>query len=332
MISALDLVLFMRGGKNAIFAQGNKQLDRNVFAYLVDCIDLETGLIGTRHKVSHSRVAGDISERSQQGKKSEPIVFTAQGVRNAIGRMIEIGLYDRVSQKGKGGTLVLRACIEKFSYTPDSIPSHESASKKVNMKLTGSYHLNNQHNQSLNAENDTPLNEKVTINSSYLLTNTPPSVIEAGTRRSMFLSWQPSEEFKKEINKAWPASPEMLKHMKACIMTFKSYWLTQKVEFSQDEWQMKLWRNDLEPLLTGKRIPMASNQGAAQRTPSKPYTPKPKLLKVPDKLFGRVLQDWAKNNAGFREFVPGEDDNQYKQVLRNHIERLNQNAERKVMR
>ena len=335
MIDALSLINFMRLGKTEIQSAGNHLSDRCVFYYLVDTIDLKTGLAGSKHALSNGRIAADISERKLQGSRSEPMVFTRGTVRHSIERLCKSGLFDRLSQQGKGNNLLLRACIESAG-----LPMVDfSDQKKVAQKSHRSRTDNSQLNQGTYTNLETGSRTEVGINNS--IPSFLPSAggsVDPSAKLEMSITWQPSESFKKQISSDWSPDTEMLKQIKAATMGFKSYWSTRSDQMTQAQWESKLWKNELERLLihgvSAVRNSHSVNAGSSQqatRSP-RPAIGNPKLLKVPEKLFGRVLQDWAVNNTGFRMVGVGESDDRYKTALRVHIDKMNNTAEKAVMK
>lgn len=334
--------MYQRDTKQLLMAHGNKQLDRNVFAYLVDLIDLNTGLIGRPFKVSNSRIACDISEKGGQGTKQVPIVFTTDHVRNAIKRLCDYGVFERLSMKGQGGNLLLRACIR----STNANPSHSFNQNEVTDKLPASYQSQVSENKGDNTSSTTPSYGEVTISIPSFLPTTSESADtsqstavtsstevtgknrnqtgdqDMTTLMSMSLDWEPTAEFKNMINEMKPSKSTVL-NLQAAMMDFKLYWSGQNLQLNQSAWQAKLFRNDLKGLLTGESLPVRTQKPkTAAAKPPPTMTPK-----VPDKLYGALLQQWGVRN-GFRKVNPGESDDRYRQQLRNHVNRNNAQTER----
>lgn len=332
MISAMALLMYQRDAKRVLMEHGNKQLDRNVFAYLVDCIDLRTGLIGSPFKVSHSRIASEISEQGGQGTKSVPMVFTSRAVRNAIDRLCEYGLYQRVSQKGVGGQLVLLAVIEKSANAADS---HFSAQKEVGMKLASSRQGQGVDLSGVYGGSESASCPEVGISSpSFLPSISDNPVVGAdhrGVIKSISLDWEPSEKFKSMINQTYTPCAVTAKRLKTAIVDFKLYWSAQDKQLTQTEWESKLFRNDLRPVLMGEQVASRAvkpAQGAQAGAGS--VKRNAKVLSVPEKLYGELLQQWGVRH-GFRMVNPGESDIQYRRALQNYVARRNAQVERGVV-
>ena len=110
----LDFIKYCREAHLDILYNGrNSLIDRAVFTYLSDQIDFcERGqFIGERVRFTNASIAANISERDGQGVRSLPKVFKASDVRNAINRLIKLGLFERVSIKSGSGQLLLCAKI-----------------------------------------------------------------------------------------------------------------------------------------------------------------------------------------------------------------------------
>ena len=333
MIDSLTMMLFMRHGKNEIFAYGNHQLDRNVFFYLIDTIDLNTGIAGSKHKLSNGRIADDISERRVQGSRAKPILFNTSGVRNAIGRLVDAGLFDRMSEKGKGNNLLLRACTELVK----APMAHNSVQKKVTHKLPTTPQAKSVTNQGTYGNEEHEGYAEVTINKSFH-PSFPQTADDLSTKFQMDIAWQPRESFITEIVNDFNPTADMKEKLRAVKMGFKVYWSTTSTSLNQAEWENKLWKNEIEPLLVHGKLKVSSPRGnPALNAPTRQtarraaVSPKrsAKLLVVPEKYFGRVLEQWAINNADFRRFAPGEEDIDYKRALKNHIYKLNTAEEKK---
>ena len=331
-MTAYELLAFQKLGSAAIYEMGNKLVDQAVFAYLVQTMDLDTGLIGIRYKVSNPMIALNVSEKSRQGSRSEPKSVSASLVRNTIRRLVDAGLFNRLSSKGEGGYLALRACIKNS--TAESV-THNSIKNKVANLSTHSRQPETVINKGSEGSQCSGSSSKV---AKYLPTSLPTTnqkqqnTPEVSTGPfAMSLDWQPTSKFKDTINNSYSPCAITVKRIKAAIIDFQLYWATQDLQLTQGAWAAKLFKNDLKLLLTDGTV----INRAPKKTinPSSPNPTKPKTHKtpqsVPDRLFGRKLQDWGMR-YGFRAVSPGESDDQYRGKLRNHISREGAKLERQA--
>jgi hypothetical protein len=295
-------------------SQGNKVVDRLVFDHLWWLVDDDTLITGIKSAVSYARLAAEISETMTQGKRNRPILFSRDDAINSVRRLVEAGLLLRLS-KSREDNLVL-----------------QFVQNEVTMKLPSSYH-----NKSVINQGSYPVQKVI---SSGEVTTYLPSIHptkSAGAcehplgRFRLSLDWKPSEVFKTQINDVWKPAPAVMDVLKAKVLGFAMYWSAQSLELDQAGWELKLWKNELEKLLTAPKGAIAAPAGNV--TPfnrARASSPAPKLIAVPEKLFGKVLQDWGVQR-GFREMKPGEDDGVYRSFLRRECEKFNLQQERDAM-
>lgn len=322
----MDMLLFTRYRRwlaDALMANGNHVADRLVMGYLLDRVD-DLGKVGVGSAVSLARMASDLSEKPTKGRK--PLVFDRHDVRNAVDRLCSGGFLLRLSEQGKGNDFVVQVV---FSACPDVL--HYSAQNKLTHSLRTTYAQKSDEKQGGYATSDGVTYAQLSINP--IPSFQPPVRSEPlpTERFAMHSDWKPSEVFKIKINETWKPNEQQLLALKAKLFGFVAYWSTQPAQNTQAEWELKLWRNELEKLFTAPASALAAFKGNV--TPidkARASKPLPRALSVPDKLFGKVLQDWGVRN-GFRAFVPGEEDAQYRSFLRNECERRNLKQEREAM-
>lgn len=293
--------------------QGNKVIDRLVFDHLWQLVDDDTLTAGIKSSVSYARMAAEMSETMTRGKRNRLVIFGRDDAINAVQRLVDAGLLLRLSKSREDNLAV------KF------------VKNEVTTKLPPSYHQEILTNQSGYASQEPEgYGEVTTYLPSFHKTMRPEQSVDAA-RFAMHSDWMPSEVFKARVNEAWKPNEAQARALKAKLFGFVAYWQTKAVQFSQIEWELKLWRNDFEKLLTAPPDFMAVINGNVtcinKARKSKSLTP---ALTVPEKLWGKVLQDWGLRN-GFRACLPGEEDSQYRAFLRNECERRNLREERDAM-
>jgi len=83
-------------------------LDRDVFYYLAERMDYETGVIGRSRRVSYGGMAYDLTEHDKERRRVETLRdVTSKQIQNSINRLVRNGLLDRQSTRGVGNYLVL---------------------------------------------------------------------------------------------------------------------------------------------------------------------------------------------------------------------------------
>jgi hypothetical protein len=83
-------------------------LDRDVFYYLVERVDYETGTIGVSRRVSYGGMAYDLTEYDIERRSRDRVrTVTSKQVENCINRLINAGLLERHSQSGMRQNLLL---------------------------------------------------------------------------------------------------------------------------------------------------------------------------------------------------------------------------------
>jgi hypothetical protein len=83
-------------------------LDRDVFYYIAERMDFETGVTGQRVRISYGGMAYDLSEHNTERRASGLLrKLTIDQVRNAVRRLISRGVLKSHSEKGKSNDLLL---------------------------------------------------------------------------------------------------------------------------------------------------------------------------------------------------------------------------------
>lgn len=332
MIASLRLIQFQQHAEHVIRELGggsNKAVDHLVFHYLLSRVDLMTGVVGIKSAVSYSRMALDLSEKRGGGARSEPIVFNSDDVRNSVKRLLGADLFERLSEKGKGNRLML-----VFKFDGQFLASHNSVQNEVTDRLPASYQGKTVTNQGTYDDLNGVGYGEVTINSPSFLPSSVKSCSanESGGVFELSDDWKPGQKFMEKVNNTWKPDAAMVTQMKAALMDFVFYWQTKPVRFKQQEWEHKLWRNEIEPIVTGRAAkPVVQPQRVGAAKPARAVYSAKKVIKVPSVLYGKPLQDFGVKH-GFRLVNAGESDDTYRQCLIIHVEGLNNQNDREGVR
>lgn len=296
----------------------NHVVDRLVAYYLLSRADAD-GSVGVGSALALGRIGLDISEKPVQGRKA--CTYSKDDVRNALDRLSECGVLLGLGEKNK------RGYYGRFVFEAFEADVGYSVHNKLTRILRESYAVKTELNQDTYDTNLRETYTNLTIKDIPTIypTNARDSEQPASERFAMHAEWIPSEVFKKQINQTWKPNDQQLTALKAKLFGFVAYWVTKLVFLTQSEWELKLWNNELEKLFTQ---PLSAPKASVSHIRSgKPAQSPPRALSVPEKLFGKVLQDWGIKH-GFRGVNPGEEDDQYRAFLRNQCERFNARQER----
>jgi len=100
-------MLFLMSVECSIIAE-MRPLDRDVMHYLSERTDFNTCIIGKTRKVSYGGMALDLSERDVARRvKNSLVKLTMCQIRESVNRLVNKGLFVRLSKEGKGNNLVL---------------------------------------------------------------------------------------------------------------------------------------------------------------------------------------------------------------------------------
>jgi len=162
-------------------------IDREVFFYLAQRTDKSTGLVGKQCRISYSGMAFDLSERVTPGRRSEPIVWRSDDVRNAVRRLVSQGVIVSVSKKGKGNNLYLYRV-----FLVESLAQERCAQKQVTSRLPSRLPVDNEgktiKNNGLKHENTEGYHDKTR---EVTITNIQHHQQGATNAKSMSLDWTP---------------------------------------------------------------------------------------------------------------------------------------------
>jgi hypothetical protein len=217
-----------------------RPLDRDVFNYLAERVDFESGIVGESRRVSYGGMALDLSERDVARRvKCTLVKVTSKTVENAINRLVNIGLLSRLSMRGfKQDLILIRVFWVELLSTDNSVqnPVGSSVGFKLGVIIKKIYNSNNyiQDNNNLSCG---------LVGSSVGITSIQHTTTRAreDDKFTMSLEWQPDQQDLEKIlsmygfvvgdvNKTW-------------INEFISFWFSEgERALSQRQWTAKLAR------------------------------------------------------------------------------------------
>lgn len=215
-------------------------LDRDVFMYLAQRVDLLTGVVGKSRAVSYGGMALDLTERVTAGRSVGALrVVTSKQVLNSVGRLVAAGLFRRLSVSGQCNLLLERV------FLAEKLNAHKSVKNKVGRELGGRLVdingiFNNVFNE-LNDFNEVSWEDKIeevgttlSINQS----NYSGSSMSKNERFAMPLDWQYSEKDLEVMVKRAGLKFELINPV--WVAEFIAYWYADGRELNQREWFKKL--------------------------------------------------------------------------------------------
>jgi len=215
-----------------------RPLDRDVFNYLAERVDYNSGVIGRSRRVSYGGMALDLSERDVARRvKSTLVKVTSKDLINTVTRLVNAGLLSRMSAKGFGHDLVLsRVFFVQLLSADNSVqnPVGNAVGFQLGMllkKLTN----NNNDLQSNNESSQSSVGNAVGI-TSLQHTSTP-----GDDKFLMSLDWKPDQG---DVVKILAMSGLFYENVKAdWVNEFVSHWFSEgERKLTQRQWTVKLAR------------------------------------------------------------------------------------------
>jgi len=219
-----------------------RPLDREVFNYLAERMDYESGVIGRSRQVSYGGMALDLSERDVARRVKESLIkVTSCQVRESVRRLIAEGLLVSLSSSSDSRQLIVcRAFYQKI------LPAHQSAQNPVPAESPQQLHvlfkalsLNNNNLQDKKQSSPQIRSDSVPITSIYSINNNARE-----TDFVMTLDWQYAEnEMQMILHRAGGFTVDKIKP--EWVSGFVGYWWGQgdKKRLNQQQWTAKLGAN-----------------------------------------------------------------------------------------
>ena len=218
-----------------------RPLDRDVFNYLSERVDYDTGIIGLSRRVSYGGMALDLSERDVARRVKETLIkVSSREVRSSVIRLVNAGLLSSMSAKGFHHDLVLSRC-----FFVELLSADKSVKNPVGITvgrqlafIAGKF---NNDNNVLNEYDESRCNS---VGSSVGITSiqhTTTTRAREEKQFSMVLDWQPDKEV---MEKILSLSGFLLAAVKReWVNEFVTYWFTQPDKaMSNQQWTVKLAR------------------------------------------------------------------------------------------
>lgn len=289
--------------------RGMQPLDRDVFNYLAERVDFDTGVVGEARRVSYGGMAFDLSEPDQARRaKGKLLKLTSRQVRNSVARLVDAGLLDRLSKKGVNCDLVVRRFFWAKALDVSSSVQNPDGRQMADrlFKLAGLFSLNN---KELDVKEDF---RRQGDNVSDGITSL--QLLQQGDveRFVMFLEWQPSQD---ELDMIFHrAGVDKSKIKPEWVSEFVAHWWGEgKRCYNQREWTARFGAKMVDFLrnparfdeLRGMRSIKPVSAGA-EHYPDYARIPRDDALLVP----------WMRRH-GYGDPLPGHD---YRQA-RAHLQR-----------
>jgi hypothetical protein len=208
---------------------------------LAERVDYDTGIIGRSRRVSYGGIALDLSERDVARRIKDNLVkVSAREVRNAVLRLVNVGILSSMSEKGFHHDLVLsRVFFVDLLSGDNSVKNPVGITVGLQLAfIAGKF--NNGINE-LQQNNETRIDSVgISVGITSLQHTTTTRARENGIF-TMMLDWKPDDQILikilamdgfvlEKVNKAW-------------ISEFITYWFSrQDVLLSQPQWTTKLAR------------------------------------------------------------------------------------------
>jgi hypothetical protein len=211
-------------------------LDRDVFHYLAERMDIQTGVTGVSRRVSYGGIAFDLSEREGERRSPETLrKLSIDQVRNAVRRLVKRGILRGLSEKGKGNDLVLMRIFWVDCLGLGSCVQKADASSLPDQMATVVSFLHSKIN-SLQSDNASSCQAKTRPDAITSITHQQQ---QADVKFTMSLDWRPTaDEFEAMLFRAGKRVDAVQDEW---VAEFVAYWFGEgKRQYSQREWTARL--------------------------------------------------------------------------------------------
>jgi len=212
-----------------------RPLDRDVFNYLSERVDYESGVIGRSRRVSYGGMALDLSERDVARRvKSTLLKLTSIDIENSVKRLVKAGLLERLSKSGIGCALILKRVYWVSLYSSVQNP----VARQMLGELLGFIKNKTTDNNELDNKKESSCEVRF---GSVATTSLQHTTYSAGDKFLMNLDWQPDNE---ELKKILALSGHAVENINpAWVSEFISYWYAEgERALTQRQWTVKLAR------------------------------------------------------------------------------------------
>ena len=301
-------------------------IDREVFFYLAQRTDHETGLVGDKCRVSRSGIALDLSERMEPGRRRACWVINSSDVKDSLRRLCNAGLLSALAESKKGETL-------RFArvFFVDWLQWRQSVKKQVPQQVPQRFpehalEINNDINQlELNKQTGSPEVPQQVPRTINITTTTS----EPEKQFAMSLEWSPNETELRAMLFRSVGSKYKIEDIKPeWLADFVSYWHVHPGrQYTQSQWTNKFFQNVVlyfrDPAFVARKFGGGqSGSGSANKSTLPDWARLPKN--------DSDLVSWAKRN-GFGEADSGDGFAEFRAKLQRKInQRLSENNLQKV--
>jgi hypothetical protein len=252
-------------------------LDRDVFNYLAERVDFETGMIGRSRKVSYGSMAYDLSEHEAERRRRESLrTVTSKQVENSIGRLVNAGLLSRLSKSGFNQSLLLVrvfwvAALGKGTCAQKPDGSQLGVLLGVLNKLSS--------NKNNNIESNSQSSQEAR-REAVGTTSITQQQQQADEKFTMRLDWQPTAgEFEVLL---FRAGKRMDAVQQEWVAEFVAYWFGEgKRQYSQREWTARLAMRVVDLLRDPGRFERERGGQQAKLPPTSSRSGLPEWARIP---------------------------------------------------
>lgn len=295
-------------------------IDREVFYYLEQRMDRETGVIGKKVAVSKGGIALDLSERTTPGKRRACWVISANDVKHSLTRLCAAGLLESFSESGFNKSLIVaRVFFVKWLNRDKS--EQKQVAPVVAHRLPVEQFENTNQNNSLHDKNTEGVEQVAHEVAPTILINTT-STTSAETPFAMSINWQPSENELRALLFRSVGSKHKIEDIDLrWLGEFVGYWFAMPGRvMTQRQWTAKFAANVIryfnDPDLVARKFGGAvAVQGAAVEASARGL---PDYAKIPKD--DQAMLAWSSKH-GYGDPDPGDGWQEFRAKLKQKINR-----------
>lgn len=212
-------------------------IDREVFFYLVQRVD-SRGIVGVRCRVSYGGMALDLSERTRPGPQRELITFNSKQIENSVERLVKVGLFNRLSESGRGKDLLLHRVFSAGLASADRSDQNEfRIYQGFNRDIDKSDNVNKNNNLNCSEQGNNGL-----IRGEFRTTNIQHHHQQKSDDSfQMSMDWVPDDQMIKMILfRSFGSRFKITDINPAWITEFMMYWSGRNERHTSAQWMHKL--------------------------------------------------------------------------------------------
>jgi hypothetical protein len=252
-------------------------LDRDVFNYLAERVDFETGMIGRSRKVSYGGMAYDLSEHEAERRRRESLrTVTSKQVENSIARLVNAGLLSRLSKSGFNQSLLLVRVFWVAALGKGTCAQKPDGSQ-LGVLLGALNKLSSNKNNNIESNSQSSQEARREAVGTTSITQQQQQADEKFTMR---LDWQPTaDEFEVLL---FRAGKRMDAVQQEWVAEFVAYWFGEgKRQYSQREWTARLAMRVVDLLRDPGRFERERGGQQAKLPPTSSRSGLPEWARIP---------------------------------------------------